>query len=523
MYLDFYVKKLIMKQNVIILFNPKDDESKKISNLPLSMLYLERMVRDLDVELIIIDERITNNYFHIIEEKKEQLLFIGVSAMISYQIISGANFSKKVKEISNVPIVWGGWFATSFTEIVLKENFVDFIICGQGEIPFREFVISLLEKKDYTRINGLGYKANGQLFINNNDEILDEKSFPLVDFTKIDLNAIVNISGIVPEPFRSVNYLASTGCPHNCSFCCLASVWGRKFYAKEVDVVIDNILYFKKTANINRISFDDDNFFTNKRFVLDFCSQILAQNIQLEWDASAHPGSFLKLYSDGDLDLFYKAGCRTIRFGSESADEEVLRKINKKLTPEITYDVVRKLKKHKLKPVLYLMVAFPWNPDKDFKSTINMVGKAKLIDSSLEAGINFFVPLPKTPIYQECLENNYPPYNSFDGIIEFINKNFTAPWWKHNYRKELQIFLRFYFKYSNINYFKSKYGLLLIPALLANILFFPPSYFRLKYGFYKFPFEAYIYFSFKKLFSFIGLSKFDDDKEAIARTRSWKR
>ena len=512
-----------MKKNVIILFNPKDDEKRKISNLPLSILYLERMVRDLDIELIIIDERVNENYFHIIEEKKEQLILVGVSAMISYQIISGANFSKRVKDISDVPIVWGGWLATSFSEIILKEIFIDLIICGQGEIPFRELVISILESKDYTQIHGLGFKNKDGITIIKNDEIVDEKTFPLVDYTKINLNAIVDISGTVPEPYRSVNYLASIGCPHNCSFCCLSSIWGRKFFSKNIEVVINDIKFFIKTGNINRISFDDDNFFSNKKFVLDFCTELIRENISLEWEASAHPAAFLKMYSDDNLDLFYSAGCRTIRFGSESADEEIIRKINKPVPPDITYNIVRKLKKHKLKTVLYLMVAFPWNPDKDFKSTLNMVGKAKLLDPSMEAGINFFVPLPKTPLYDECLNFNYPPYTSFDQLISFINKDFVAPWWKRNYRKELHIFLRFYFKYSDFYHFNNKKGFYKIPAFIANLIFFPISYFRLKFSLYKFPWEAHVYFFFKSMLHLIVNNKFKDDKETIARTRSWKR
>ncbi len=512
-----------MEQKLIILFYPKDAEKKKISNISFSILYLERMVRDLDIETILIDERINENFFQIIEKNRHRLLLVGVSAMIGYQIISGRAFSERVKGISGVPIIWGGWFATSFTEILLKESFVDFVICGQGEISFRKLVLSLIENKPIYNIDGLGYKSDGKIVINNCAEITDEKQFPLVDYKRLDINAIVNINGIISEPHRSINYIASLGCPHNCSFCCLASVWGRKFYTKDIPVIIQDIKYFVNEIKVNKIAFDDDNFFGNKRMVLEFCEQVIKNNLNFLWEGSAHPETFLKLYTDNDIETLCKAGCRIIRFGSESGDEEVLKKINKPMKPEVTLQVVKKLKEHKIKSVLYIMVAFPWNPDKDFKKTLNMVGKAKLIDSSLDAGINFFAPLPKTPLYPECLNYNYLPYTSFDGIVEFIQKDFTAPWWKKNYRKELYIFLRFYFKYSNIKHFRNKNGIIAIPAFFANIIFFPSSYLRLKFNWYKLPLDAYFYFSIKNMLKLFGNNKYDDDREAIARTRSWKR
>ncbi|GAI46718.1 unnamed protein product, partial [marine sediment metagenome] len=68
-----------MEKNVIILFSPIG--FKKLPSIPYALLYLERMIRDLNLKIIIIDEKLNNNYFPVIEQYKNNLILAGVSSM----------------------------------------------------------------------------------------------------------------------------------------------------------------------------------------------------------------------------------------------------------------------------------------------------------------------------------------------------------------------------------------------------------------------------------------------------------
>jgi radical SAM superfamily enzyme YgiQ (UPF0313 family) len=383
--------------------------------------------------------------------------------------------------------------------------------------------LALYQKLPLENIKGLGYKDSNGIIINEKATLIDEKTFPNVDYSLIDINAIIESNGIPAPEERSINYIATIGCPYDCHFCCLAAIWGKKFFAKKVDVILNDLELFIKTGNIKKIAFDDDNFFGNKSFVQNLCNGIIDRGIQLKWEANAHVSTFLKNYTEEDIRLIYKAGCRAIRLGAESGDQEILVKVNKRINVSDNYEIVKLLGKNKIKPVFYIMVAFPWDPDKDFKLTLDMVGKAKTINSNLEAGINFFVPLPKTKLYDEGIEYGFQPFKDHFELIDFIGKEYVAPWWKHDYRKELYIFLRVYFKYANPRHYKSQFGLLKIFSFIATIFLYPISYLRLRYGFRKAPFEAYIYFGLRRFLNAITGWNSKDDEESMARTRSWKR
>ncbi len=507
----------------ILLFYPLVDKNRQVPNLPFSVLNLERMVRDLPVEVIIIDARINPDYKSIVDKHKDDIIVAGISAMIGYQIVAGREISYYIKENTNAKVVWGGWFVNVLPELALKEDFIDLIVHGQGEIPFQKLIEVIVYDKSYNDIKGIGYKINNKIIINEQFPIVNENEFKPIDFPQIDLMKIIAINGLGDNNQGSLNYIATIGCPYNCTFCCLATIWRQKTFTKEISTIIYDLKLFVNEYNVTKIAFDDDHFFGKKSFVIQLCEQILEQGIVFEWEGNAHIGTFLKSYSSEDLDLFYKSGCRSIRFGAESGDQEVLDRVNKKITVENCYEVAALLKKHNIKCVMYIMVAFPWNPDKDFKLTLKMVGKAKIINNTMEAGINFFVPLPKTPLYEVGIEYGFKKFESFDQIVEFIGCQYVAPWWNKNYRKELYDFIWFYFKYANPNHYKTKDPEVRFLNYLVNKFYYPICYMRLKMNFRKFRIDARIYFFMKKIFNSITNGKYSDDAESMARSRSWRR
>lgn len=500
-----------MSKPVIILFYPEVERNYRLPNLPYSLLNLERMVRDLPVEVLIIDERIQPDYIEIIEMYKSNILLIGVSAMIGYQMVSGRQFSITVKRFTNAPIIWGGWFVSVSPDIALQESFIDYVIQGQGEIPFREFTIALLNNQSVETIAGLGFEKLGQLTLNKKPAPVDEKNFPSIDFSKIDVDKIVAVNGSTDCP--SLNYIATTGCPYNCSFCCLASVWGKKTFSRETDVVISDLKKLKTRYGIRKLSFDDDHFFGNRRFVVETCEQMIAQNLEIDWEANAHISTFLKKYSDTDLQLIKLAGCRSIRFGVESGDQEVLDRINKNNRVADCLQIAKRLDEFNIRCVFFIMLAFPWNPDKDLKLTLKMLGRAKLLNSSLEAGINFFIPLPSTPLYDEALKYGFMAHRSFDAMVEFFDSAYRAPWWTRDYNQEVRDFALVYFKNAKSFTLQTESVFRKIVFSLLRMIFI----FRLKTGFFKCRIDVKWFYRLAKMEQNMPFAQ-----KASGRLRSWR-
>ncbi len=469
------------------------------------MLYLERMIRDLSLNVILIDEQVQKEYLPILEANKDNLMLVGVSTMTGYQIIGASAFSKKVRQIFDGPIVWGGWHPTLLPEQVLHESFVDLVVVGQGENPFRELVQKVMMQEDYSRIAGLGYKRNGSMVINPANHFADINQFPEVKYDGIDLNNYVFKSAYAE---RCIGYFSSHGCPYHCAFCCVAEVYEGKWYHKNVSTIIEDLRYFKEMAHIDSITFDDDNFFVNKKFTLELCEAIVASNLNITWDTSAHAGLFLKLFTDDHIDLFYRAGCRQIYIGAESGDQRILDLIAKHAAVEDNYEFVKALKRHSITPLFSTMVCFPNDPDRDMALTLDMIRKAKLIDNQLRARIFFYTPYPGTDLYKESIKKGFVPPALLEDWAKHTLRKFRAPWWTKDYRWQLEIFANFYLPLMNPYFYRIVPHEFRFIAFAINKFFFPFVYLRFKFNLLRFPLEAVFFLLALKTFNTIFKTKY---------------
>jgi anaerobic magnesium-protoporphyrin IX monomethyl ester cyclase len=482
-----------VKKNIIILFHPVPTLYGNESNYPWVLLYLERMVRHLDVELVLIDERLDKNYTEIIQSAGDRLLFAGVSAVLGYQVVGGVKFSETLKSITNAPVIWGGWFSTVYPELALNDGYADYICIGQGEIPFRDFTEKMLNGEDVSSIPGIGLKRNGKIILNSNDGLLNPDEFPRINLNLIDVNRLIDLYGKVETGYRGTDYLASTGCPNNCSFCNLSVQYKNKWYPKKISEIIEDLRYIKEKAGISQIVFFDNNFFGNKTFVMEFCNELIRSELSLTWDAQAQVSRFIRDFTNEDIDLLYKSGFRRIKVGAESGDEETLVLLNKKITVNDNLEILKVSRKHNICTRLHVMVCFPPDPYREFWQTLNLIGKAILIDRKVEWTIAFYYPIPKTPLYQICVDNGFvSPATTTELLDSFFGKA-TAPWYKRDYHKDLDHFVSFYYLFAN-PYCYLNYPLRYRPIIFMMTLFmYPLVYFRFKFNLMRFPIESWLF------------------------------
>jgi len=415
-----------MDKNVVILFYPLV-ESTPSQNLPYSLLYLERALRNMPIKLILIDERCFPDYENIIEKHKNNLLIAGVSCMIGYQILGALRFSELIKKIADAPVIWGGWFPTVFSEMVLKEIAVDFICIGQGELALPSLISNLLENKEVHHIDGI-YSKNQAFVFPDKLTLNPFYELPSINFNLIDINRIIDYNKPIPYPYRGTDYIATIGCPYDCSFCNLPVVFKKNWFSKPVDQVISDIKYLVQKANISNITFSDDNFFAKKSFVIEFCEKLTASEMPITWEANAHIKLFMNNFNDEDIQKIKKSGCVRIKFGAESGDQQILDLLNKHITVDDNFNFVRLLKKHNISARMYTMVLFPGKPVKDFNKTLSMIAKARLIYSQLDANIDIFKPVPKTKLYALAQLSGFDYPDNISDLLKFFNKDILYPW-----------------------------------------------------------------------------------------------
>jgi len=106
----------------IILFRPKYTKDKNyIAEIPLNLLYVSSFLEK-KYSIKIIDELITPDWKGIVKKEiSDKPLLAGVTSMTGHQIGHALEFSKFIKEHSNVPVIWGGVHASLLPEQTLEK------------------------------------------------------------------------------------------------------------------------------------------------------------------------------------------------------------------------------------------------------------------------------------------------------------------------------------------------------------------------------------------------------------------
>jgi len=496
-----------MSKKLIILFTPLTNPLEKGSQtVPYAMLHLERMIRDLDVEILLIDEQFDREYDSILSRNKDRLILAAVTSTTGTQIEWGIRFSKVVKSYNTqTHIVWGGWHPSLLPEQTVKEEYIDSVIVGQGEAPFRELVVRLLNNESLKGINGLFYKENGEVIANPDNVFRNINEFPKVNYSLIDIKRYVFK---YTNYERTLNYFASQGCPYYCGFCVLATIYNRKWFARDNKTIIEDLLYFKEKANIDSVFFWDDNFFVQREKLIELCQLIIENNINIRWDTCTHAAHFIKHYSKEDIQLFYKAGLRRLFIGAETGSNKILETIDKKLTVEDTLKFCAVLNEFDITPVFSVILCFPENPEKDIEDTFDLIRRAKLINKTVMVLYSYYTPYPKTKLYNYAIGQGFKPPQELSGWIVHNLSNFDSPWFKKEYQKRIDYFDKFYLIFANPNFYK------LVPpkaqplVFIVNRAIYPFVILRFKLNFFKFPIEAIFFLNALKFANRLLKTKF---------------
>ncbi|MEJ2629088.1 MAG: radical SAM protein, partial [bacterium] len=202
--------------------------SGKIFHLPSMALALLARITPPDMEVSIVDEIIQSLNF----DSAVDLVGITVNSKTvarSYEI--GDEFRKR-----GVSVVMGGIHPTVCPQEAIEH--ADAVVIGESELVWNQ----LLE--DFQ-------KGNLQKFYKNH-KYPDLQNYPIPQRELFPDNKYITTNIIQ----------TSRGCPYNCSFCSVPSIYGTKVRLRSVDNVINEI----KTLNGNEIIFVDDNIILNKNY-----------------------------------------------------------------------------------------------------------------------------------------------------------------------------------------------------------------------------------------------------------------
>ncbi|WP_432409043.1 B12-binding domain-containing radical SAM protein [Wukongibacter sp. M2B1] len=417
----------------ILFYYPKivenEDSSSLYRGLPFSVMALAAQFNPTEYEIKIVDGRLEDkNTFSIWKWFDDDVVCVGISTMTSYQIKDGLEFARLVRDSnSKVPILWGGWHPSLMPDQTIKDDLVDIVCIGQGEITLPRLVESISSNLSLEDVPNLVYKRK-------NGEIVHTKIEPLKVFSHTKpierAYSYVDMESYIQPLWgnkRVIGYESSRGCPWSCSFCSIGSVYKGRWSSLGARNVADSVELLKNRYEVDAIHFFDNNFFVNRDRVLEFSSQIRERELNIHWDGTSVVEQFIKFPNDY-IEELKKSGFFRVIVGVESGDEEVLKRIKKRHNPAQVLELVEKCKQNNIMASLSFMVGFPWNPEKDFYETIGLIEKIKKIDPNTEILLFIFSPYLGTQLFGTAVEYGMEFPKSLEGWANYTYDKLNVPW-----------------------------------------------------------------------------------------------
>lgn len=163
---------------------------------------------------------------------------------------------------------------------------------------------------------------------------MDLDKLPFPSYSKLPMQKYRSALGAARRS-PSIGMITSRGCPGQCTFC-FSGMFGSKIRFMSPRRVLEHILYLKANYGIKEISFYDDTFTANRKRVEDLCRSMIDEKIDISWSCFAR----VDTVNPDILRLMKEAGCHQICYGFESADEDILKAINKKIDTDKSFRAV---------------------------------------------------------------------------------------------------------------------------------------------------------------------------------------
>jgi radical SAM superfamily enzyme YgiQ (UPF0313 family) len=217
------------------------------------------------------------------------------------------------------------------------------------------------------------------------------------------------------------------GCPFDCEFCSVTTLFSRSYRTRPVDQVIQEVKEVLANAEghgTRRFFFVDDNIVANPRYAKELFSKLIPLRIQ--WASQGTITTFSK--DDELLALAKKSGCITMFVGFESIAEDNLIYVNKKFNRAEDYEAnIRKIHKHGIGIIGSFIYGLEHDTHETFAKTV-----AWAQEKGLEAA-NFSVltPYPGTRLCatmdaeDRVLSKNWSLYHALTEEVLFRHKTLS--------------------------------------------------------------------------------------------------
>lgn len=408
----------------VVLCYPKTGfDLESLRSAPLSLLTIAAtLVKEFDVRII--DQRLGRGWKRELKaELDSSPVCVGITAMTGSQISHALEMARFVRENNgHVKIIWGGPHPTLLPRQTLKNEFVDAVVIGEGDLSFREIVKALKSGKPLRGIKGIGFKENGKITITEGGNGADLDSLPEIPYSLVNIDDYTGDRGMATRAAtRCFSFISSRGCPFNCSFCSVPRIY-KGWRTADPKKVSRNLKDLVEKFGFDYITFNDENFFVDTDRSKAIASSIAGG---FRWSVQARIDSIKKL----DLDYYRGCGLDLMQIGVESGSERILKLMRKKVGVDDILEANENLAKSGIEVRYNMMIGVPTETIEDIHATTDLA--LKLIETNPNAriaGFYVYAPYPGTDMYELSIKEGFKPASELEDWAGISRQHMKSPW-----------------------------------------------------------------------------------------------
>lgn len=244
----------------------------------------------------------------------------------------------------------------------------------------------------------------------------------------IDALPFVDRRFLADDPYRApdgrleANMVGARGCPYDCSFCgaAVSANSDITIRTRDPEDIVAEMDQLHAVYGVTAFRFVDDLFLGYERFIRSCMAAFSTHRIgdRYVWDATGRI-NILHRADDELLDTLAANGLREVALGIESGSERLLAYMGKRIHPEMTRSVLRRLVARGISVKGYFILGFPTESRTELDATVRHVYElwdiANNAPGRFRASVFEFRPYPGTPEWHRLVSSGeYEPRQLMD-------------------------------------------------------------------------------------------------------------
>jgi radical SAM superfamily enzyme YgiQ (UPF0313 family) len=221
-------------------------------------------------------------------------------------------------------------------------------------------------------------------------DFVDFPAYELLDFKRYESDYYFD------RRYRYATVLTSKGCTYRCSYCPYPYGFGNRLIYRSPALVGADIARLQAEFGVEQILFRDQVFTVNPKHARAVCEELIRRDLGVVWLCETR----YDIIDQNMIDLMWRAGCREIHYGLESADETLFASTAKSDGPKslaLFEQVIGWTKARGMRAHVHLIVGMPDESRRTVRNTSTWLRRVK--PDSVQIG--YFMPYPGTQLFEE--------------------------------------------------------------------------------------------------------------------------